>query len=676
MKRFTLALVSLSVVLNALAFSTSNYVQDGLIACWDGIENAGKDVHVSEATAWTDIVGGKKFALTGVTVDADRMTFAGNKDSYGVLSAEDTVSTFVAAKDGTLEIVYALEKVPSANDYQVILQSSAAAGIAFGFTAAKSLVPHTSSNTSSPQNSMYSFETGTATNSVSVTYNNGVPADVMGNGLVVPPNGNNHWWYPDEGTYIGVRANKTSFFKGSIYCIRLYDRKLTEAEIVLNRSVDQVRFYGDPTFSLMISCNPVIVGTPSPERGLVSGFLSGQSCEVSCGETIATNAEKSAEYRCVGWKLYDENDKEVSNGTDTIFTYVHPTPAEYRRLEWQWEKVRNISHFSDYVQDGLIAFWDGIGNNGVSCHADNVTLWRDVIGGYAFSLFNVSVGNNCMVFHGTKTDKLCDSYGLLSESDTESTFVEAANGTMEIVYRLDNGTAQQVLLQSSAKSGIGFGIYRTGTLIIAYSGEGYKNTFSHNSGTQLNTVSVCYNQTLPISPAYINESKITGSSTAAWSNPDNKTYIGARASRATDYAFAGSIYCIRLYNRQLTDAEIISNQKVDLLRYNNEVSSESTLDISSTIEGVGLPNPQYGYIADLKAGDTRLLSCGEPLWIDETGDGKYSCTGWKLYDTSGRVVSSGRGKSFDYTHPTPAAYRRLEWQWTEGSGLGLTIYVR
>lgn len=72
MKRFTLALVSLSVVLNALAFSTSNYVQDGLIACWDGIENAGKGVHDSEATVWTDIVGGKKFALTtGVTVDAE-----------------------------------------------------------------------------------------------------------------------------------------------------------------------------------------------------------------------------------------------------------------------------------------------------------------------------------------------------------------------------------------------------------------------------------------------------------------------------------------------------------------------------------------------------------------------------------------------------------------------------
>ena len=633
MKRLILGVVSLSVALNALAFSTSNYVQDGLIACWDGIENAGVGVHDPVATVWKDVVGGYEFTLTGVTVNDDRMTFAGNKDSYGVLSAEDTVSTFVAAKDGTLEIVYALEKVPSANDYQVMLQSSAAAGIAFGFTAATSLVPHTSNNSSSPNNSMYNFKTGTATNSVSVTYNNGLPAYVMGNGSVASPTGNNHWWYPEQETYIGVRANKTSFFKGSIYCIRLYDRKLTEEEIVLNRSVDQVRFCEDISLALMVSCNPVSMGAPSPERGLHSGFIPGQSREVSCGQTIVTNAEKTAEYRCIGWKLYDENDTEVSNGTDTIFTYTHPTPAEYRRLEWQWEKIRDISHFSDYVQDGLIAFWDGIGNNGVSCHTDNVTVWRDVIGGYAFSLFNVSVGNNCMVFHGTVTDKLCDSYGLLSETDTESTFVAAANGTMEIVYRLDNETADQVLLQSSSKSGIGFGIYKNGAQIIPYSGTELKHLFPYISGTKLNTVSVCYDQTQPKSPAYINESKINTSGSGAWSDPKVETYLGARANRKTSYAFAGSIYCIRLYSRQLTEDEIISNQKVDLLRYNNDVGSESTLDISSTIEGVGSPNPQYGYVADLKAGDTRLLSCGEPLWIDEAGDGKYSCIGWKLYDT-------------------------------------------
>ena len=57
-------------------------------------------------------------------------------------------------------------------------------------------------------------------------------------------------------------------------------------------------------------------------------------------------------------------------------------------------------------------------------------------------------------------------------------------------------------------------------------------------------------------------------------------------------------------------------------------------------------------------------------------DTKYSCSGWKLYDENGAVVDSGSGTSFTYTHPTPAAYRRLEWQWKEGAGVGLLIFVR
>ena len=63
-----------------------DYVQNGLVAMWDGIENAGAGTHDAGATVWKDIVGGREFALTGVTVDADRMTF-GRKCLMNVASA-------------------------------------------------------------------------------------------------------------------------------------------------------------------------------------------------------------------------------------------------------------------------------------------------------------------------------------------------------------------------------------------------------------------------------------------------------------------------------------------------------------------------------------------------------------------------------------------------------------
>ena len=39
-------------------YTAKDYVQDGLIAMWDGIENAGWGVHDPNATVWKDLVGG------------------------------------------------------------------------------------------------------------------------------------------------------------------------------------------------------------------------------------------------------------------------------------------------------------------------------------------------------------------------------------------------------------------------------------------------------------------------------------------------------------------------------------------------------------------------------------------------------------------------------------------
>ena len=98
--------------------------------------------------------------------------------------------------------------------------------------------------------------------------------------------------------------------------------------------------------------------------------------------------------------------------------------------------------------------------------------------------------------------------------------------------------------------------------------------------------------------------------------------------------------------------------------------------MSGTPDGIGAPSPAYGYVTELSAGDTRAVSCGVIPWQDATGTNKYTCSGWKLYDRNGMLVGSGNGTSFTYTHPTPADYRRLEWQWKATASFGITIYVR
>ena len=328
-----LALPVHQALLTASAGTTGLYVQDGLIACWDGIENAGAGVHDSSAMVWKDLVAGYEFSLTGVTVDADRMTFAGTATSYGTLSGSDTTATFVAAKNGTMEIVYASRNsAPS----QVLLQSTSGSGLAFGYSSKGNIIPSTINS------SLFPYTLDTATNSVSIRYSAGIPVSpIYQNGSsLAASSSKDYWGSPNSATtFIGNRASKATGFPGSIYCIRLYNRQLTDAEIAANHALDVKRFQEGNHFDdvLEISGEPDGIGSPSPAYGSRSGLSAGDPVAVSCGATIVTDATETTRYSCMGWKLYDETNEVVSSGTETSFTYVHPTPAAYRRLEWLWE---------------------------------------------------------------------------------------------------------------------------------------------------------------------------------------------------------------------------------------------------------------------------------------------------------------------------------------------------
>ena len=355
MKNLILAVACLCAALNVSAVSTSMYVQDGLVACWDGIENAGAGTHDAGATVWKDIVDGYEFALTGVTVDADRMTFAGTATSYGTLDNAGGTATFGAAKNGTMEIVYVSRSTSTATT--VMLQSTSGIGLAFGFYQGKILSSTVSGS------SIFPFTLDTTTNSIAIRYSSSKPVSpIYTNGWsLAAGSGSDAWGGPSSTTtFIGRRAaNTVAAFSGSIYCIRLYSRQLTDEEIAANYEVDRLRF--DAEFrnsALQVSSAPGSLGSPSPAFGVTTGLSAGDTREVSCGATVCTNANRAYEYRCAGWKLYNQSDAVVASGPETSFTYTHPTPAEFRRLEWQWVVSKDLTGDWSY-NDENIAVDDG-----------------------------------------------------------------------------------------------------------------------------------------------------------------------------------------------------------------------------------------------------------------------------------------------------------------------------
>ena len=68
--------------------TAKDYVQDGLLAMWDGIENAGWGVHNASATAWKDLIGQYDGAvnLSGLSWGEDRLHFtSGYNVNFGAV---------------------------------------------------------------------------------------------------------------------------------------------------------------------------------------------------------------------------------------------------------------------------------------------------------------------------------------------------------------------------------------------------------------------------------------------------------------------------------------------------------------------------------------------------------------------------------------------------------------
>ena len=643
---------------NVFAGSASLYVQDGLIACWDGIENAGAGVHDPAATVWKDLVHGYEFTLTGVTVDDDRMTFAGSATSFGNLSAADTTSTFVVAKNGTMEIVYASPTIVSGQNYQILLQSTASAGLAFGLYTSSSIIAYTTSTTTGKP--VLSFTSGTATNSVSVRYSSCVPASAIANGETQSLlSSNNYWGSPDASgtTFIGVRANKANntHFPGSIYCIRLYNRQLTDEEIVANHAIDNMRFRDGsyPDDELVVFGDPGNYGSPYPAYGDQTGLEPGDTIVASCESY--TNSEQMIEYLCTGWKLYDKNGNVVSNGTDKTFTYTHPTPAAFRMLQWQWS-VRKMSSITDATLPvGGAAFHVDASMPSTMTTVESsdgrklVTAWRDADDGTMKATAGTGsrpwiVTNDGLPYvdfgeqrSGTPPSS-SDLSGYLAWSSRLTTIREVF-----LVFSDYPGSAHSFFLGDGSGSTYDFHRNQLKLFNSQYASANVKNGLKEVDGVER---TIDYE--LP-SGFHIIHLRTTGDVTASSFARDrsNVNFGGQRLQE------------VIVYTSTLTDAQ--AGEVYDYLDkkwFKNSV----LLEIDGTHGQPGSPSPAYGR-SPCVAGTTVSVSCGAVTVTNDVKTTKYTCTGWKLYDVDGNVVSNGTETAFTYEHPSPSAYRRLEWQW-------------
>ena len=246
-RRLTKAELAHNNIVDRTRFMTSaSYVQDGLIAQWDGIDNAGTGTHDPTANLWKDLKGSLDLALTsrgGWNTWGNALTINGGAAAVGDSPAPPY---------RTIELAYRSTKQRDNQHNSILLNASNAdrkqmvffrsyGTVAFfsGIRSADTGVKHIGVNIGTFNSNAVHVLAATYTNVAAQTartyldgsLNTGTSVDDSWGCLV---------------TKMVLGDNDTSlyrYFFGEVYALRLYDRELTADELAADAAMDMKRIF-------------------------------------------------------------------------------------------------------------------------------------------------------------------------------------------------------------------------------------------------------------------------------------------------------------------------------------------------------------------------------------------------------------------------------------------------
>lgn len=210
-----------------IPLTARSYVQDGLIAMWDGIENAGWGTHVAAATTWKDL-SGNGYDLTlmnGAHFDANSLITAGRNSVSALLSTT---------------LPYATIEVCAFYDSS----RSSSRLVCFGNSIDSSRLLKCAPNGIQYYNGNYviTVSESKSMRTWAATYSDAATPYIDGQ-LATGTVSTNRWDYRTGTFGLSGSNNYSSWnFVGNYYCVRLYSRALTADEIAANYAVDKARF--------------------------------------------------------------------------------------------------------------------------------------------------------------------------------------------------------------------------------------------------------------------------------------------------------------------------------------------------------------------------------------------------------------------------------------------------
>ena len=587
-KALTAAAVGAMLPLSAMAdavrvYDVDDYVQDGLVVHFDGIRNAGADAaHNASATIWKNLVDGKPdmaFVNTpGDWANGNSYYFNQTSTAYGQLASGITLGKYATVQ---LAVdVKASEQYSSNGAYPTYF---------YGPTDAKAF-------------SLYSEKQGTKITFRGGNYFGGSDNDtyrpyvnswggqyltaILGDGAdyafegVEYANGKTRGAsaksLPEFQYMFGGFDSENRAVKGAYYNVRLYNKVLSEAEIALNRAVDDARYRNAASKGKGNDDMNVIVA--SNVEGVEGTEASGKWYIAEGTHTFTAPATKvfGARFYTLSGYTVETWDGSAWGAavTNSGASYTASSSAKVR-LTWLWTlTLRGAADYDvdDYVQDGLVVHFDGIRNAGAdAAHDPSAATWKNLVTDKPDMEFVNSPGawtnGNSYYFN-----QISRAYGQLASGITLGQYatVQLAVDVKASEQYSSNGAYPTYFYgPTDAKA---FSLYseKQGTKITFRGGNYFGGSdndtyrpYVNSWGGQYLTAILGDGADYAFEGVEYANGKTRGAS--AKSLPEFQYMFGGFDSE--NRAVKGAYYNVRLYTNTLDNAQLAQNRRVDEIRF-------------------------------------------------------------------------------------------------------------
>lgn len=229
--------------------TTWDYVQDGLVAMWDGIENAGRGVHDANTATWKNLAGAAyDFTVESAATWQDNALLTNPNFSSPACSCSSQIPYESVV---TMEVAFSFTDAASANRIEIAQLASLFEFQPGKMRLVRGLAYYNNFNGLYGwfvQQQYYAPDVGPISSggySVSVKYNgSSQPLSVVVNGV------SKNTQFHEKGGHAGMSRSKMVIgssetgngFYGKVYSVRLYNRALSVSEVAANYAIDKARF--------------------------------------------------------------------------------------------------------------------------------------------------------------------------------------------------------------------------------------------------------------------------------------------------------------------------------------------------------------------------------------------------------------------------------------------------